>query len=124
MESLPPVPRPRLDSTRLRNRIVWIPTATLVFLILLDGLFELVEEKTWNTEIFVAHTLLLLLVTGAGLAFSTRTFNIIRRSQEEIHRQRSMLTSLERRSLALIENSSDLVILVRAAAIIAGDRRA
>ena len=114
MGSTPLAAHPPLDVTRLRNRIVWIPTATLVFLILLDGIFELVEEKTWNTEIFVAHTLLLLIVTGAGLAFSTRTFNIIRRSQEEIHRQRSMLTSLERRSLALIENSSDLVILVRA----------
>jgi PAS domain S-box-containing protein len=114
MGSTAPVPHTRLDLTRLRRRIVWIPTTTLVVLILLDGAFELFEEKAWNTEVFVAHTLLLLIVTAAGLTFSTHTFNIIRRSQEEIHRQRSMLTSLERRSLALIENSSDLVILVHA----------
>jgi len=111
MSSAASPPYRALDLTRLRRRIVWIPTVTLVVLILLDGIFEL--ETTWNAEIFAAHMLLLLVATGGALAFSTHTFNIIRRGQEEILRQRTMLTSLERRSLALLENSSDLVVLLR-----------
>jgi PAS domain S-box-containing protein len=114
MKSAPLVSDAQIDLPRLRRRIVWIPTATLVVLIVCDGIFEIVVEKTWETDILLAHTLLLLLVGGGSLFFSAHTFNIIRRGQEEIQRQRCMLTSMERRSLALLESSSDLVVLLRA----------
>lgn len=111
MTSGPLEPHP--DLARLRRRIVWIPTAALVILISLDGVFEIVAQDVWNSDIVIAHAVLLLLVSAGGFLFSRHTFNLIGRSQEDVRRHRSMLTSMERRSLALLEKSSDLVVLLR-----------
>ncbi|MCK7481264.1 MAG: hypothetical protein M0C28_31795 [Candidatus Moduliflexus flocculans] len=38
-------------------------------MISLDGVFEIVAEQVWNTDILLAHTVLLLLVSGGGFYF-------------------------------------------------------
>ncbi|HSB82398.1 MAG TPA: PAS domain S-box protein, partial [Candidatus Methylomirabilis sp.] len=102
------------ELSRLRWLGVWLPVVGIACLIILfEGVIFLSfrPEHLWPINL-TAHLLLIGTIGVGAYIFSGYIFGIIRGKTEEILRQNRELAAIEKRFRALIENSSDGVVLL------------
>ncbi|HYL81854.1 MAG TPA: PAS domain S-box protein, partial [Candidatus Acidoferrum sp.] len=101
------------DSTSVRWLGIWLPvTAIGSLIVLVVGLIA--HLRLPYRSALAGHALLLGLIAAGAYAFSEHLFSIIRRKEEDLHQKHEELTVQERRFRALIENSSDGIVLLTA----------
>jgi PAS domain S-box-containing protein len=103
---------------RLKWRAVWLPSLSIAILIIGEHILEYRRPHADWLHLLTFHLPLIAVVALGAYLFSTFTFRIIRRSQEEILRRNAEAISLEKRFGALIENSTDLIILLSAEGVV------
>jgi PAS domain S-box-containing protein len=103
-----------VNLNRLRWRAVWLPSLTIAVLLLGEHYLEYRLPEGAGYHLLTFHIPLIVVVALGAYLFSTTTFRIIRRSQEEILQRTTDAINLEKRFGALIENSTDLIILMSA----------
>ncbi|HSB72803.1 MAG TPA: PAS domain S-box protein, partial [Candidatus Methylomirabilis sp.] len=111
--SEPPIKQrmPVLD--KLRWLGVWLPvTGIAVLIALLEGLIRYLELP-WQVTL-ASHVLMLGLIAVGAYFFSQYVFRLVRQQEDEILRKQQELSTLNRRFRALIENSSDGIVLLNA----------
>ncbi|HSB78828.1 MAG TPA: PAS domain S-box protein [Candidatus Methylomirabilis sp.] len=101
---------------RLRWLGIWLPvTAIAVLVVLAEGVLLYLDLPEWVTV--GAHALMLGVITLGAYLFSTYIFRIVRAQEEEILQKRQELAARERHFRALIENSSDGIVLLNATGV-------
>jgi PAS domain S-box-containing protein len=101
-----------IDLRRLRWLGVWLPLAAIAVVLLAEGALETYPDPTWHDPMIVVHGLMIVVI-GLGMYVSSNwMFGIIRKDREEILQRSRDVASLDRRLRALIENSSDLIVLL------------
>lgn len=104
------------DLNRLRWIGVWLPVVGIGCLIILfEGVIFLSfrSEPIWPINL-IAHLILVGVIGIGAYVFSGYVFGIIRGKTEEVLRQNRELAAIEKRFRALIENSSDGIVLLGA----------
>ena len=104
------------DLDRLRWLGVWLPVAVLALLIGLAEGVLFYTDLSWRMKVAV-HGLLLGGIAAGAYLFSTYIFAVIRRKEAETLQKHQALAALESRFRALIENSSDGIVLLTASGV-------
>ena len=102
------------DLNRLRWLGVWLPVVGICCLILVfEGLivYYFGQDPLWPINL-TAHLLLVGAIAVGAYLFSSYIFGVVRQKTEEILRQNRELAAIEKRFRALIENSSDGIVLL------------
>lgn len=107
-----------VDLGWLRWRGVWLPTLTIAFILLVEGVFENYPTADWKGHIFSVHFLMIGLTAFGAYLFSYSTFKLVRRGQEEILRKSKEIAAFERRFRALVEHSTDFIALLDADGVV------
>ncbi len=113
--SSPYPPRgPRVtDLDRLRWRGVWLPSTIGGILLAFEWFSKDYPRIPWEIDLTV-HVLLVAALTVGAYYFSSSIFDVVRQGREELIREHEKIAILERRFRALIENSSDGIMLLTA----------
>ncbi|HXZ44479.1 MAG TPA: PAS domain S-box protein, partial [archaeon] len=96
---------------RLKFRGVWLPVGAISLLLLAKGAIEFIQVPHWTFHaVAIGIGTIGLIVAGAYL-FLNSIFSIVREREKAIEERNRQALTLERRFRALIENSSDGVVL-------------
>jgi PAS domain S-box-containing protein len=106
--------RGAVDLNRLRWRAVWFPTLSIAVLVLGEHLVEYTYAFDQASDLLVLHVPQIAIIALGAYGFSLFTFRLIRQSYDEVLRRNADVVKLEKRFRALIENSTDMVLLLRA----------
>lgn len=96
---------------RLKWRGVWLPVGTISLLLLAKGVFEFHHDPRWNYQIVAISFMTISLITAGAYLFLNSIFGIVREREKAVEEKNRQALTLERRFQALIENSSDGVVL-------------
>ena len=103
---------------RLRWFAVWLPTLFVAILLLGEHFFEYGLPQSYDFHLYTVHLPMVGAVAIGAYVFSTLTFRTIRRTREEILRREQEVVALEKRFRALVENSSDMTVLLTAEGVV------
>ena len=111
-----PLPRGRSwtrDLGRLKWLGIWLPvTAIAALIIIAEGLLGHLKPS-WQLTVGVHAVMLVATAVGAYI-LSTYIFRVVRQKEDAIVQKQQELSDRERRFRALIENSSDGIVLLNA----------
>ena len=96
---------------RLKWRGVWLPVGAISLLLLAKGGIELAQVPHWTFHALAIGISTIGLIAAGAYLFLNSIFSIVREREKAIEEKNRQALTLERRFRALIENSSDGVVL-------------